>query len=382
MRLMSFIRHSYINGISGSYTGTASQGFAGFNKANETDSSRESYAMYTDVIHHFSDNLSLEGALRYEHYSDFGKTTNYKLAAGYKIAPKILLRSSVSTGFRAPSLAQINYSQTSSFVDKTTGKLSTQGTFKIGHEVSQALGAQELKPEESQHFTLGSVYQITKEMALSLDYFYTFVDNRIMLSDELKGTTQGQQAFLASHGVSSVRFLTNAVNTRTQGVDLKFNYKYLFANHSKLDLGFWYSFNHNKITEYNNTIISPENSFEQIDRTENGQPKTTARILSQYEIDKFNITVNLNHFGHYKQVIKNQSYKFKSRWTTDLDINYKVNEKLNIAIGGHNIFDIYPNKWDGLSGNIIGYNAIIPYSTYSPFGYSGAYYYLRASLGF
>jgi len=370
------------SGEMASYTGTASQGFAGFAPDNEVDENRNSYAIYADATHHFTDNLSLEGALRYEDYSDFGSTTNFKLAFGYKIIPELLLRSSTSTGFRAPSLAQSTYSQTSSFTDNSTGLLSSQGTFRVDHEVSQILGAEDLKPEQSQHFTIGSVYQPNKEISLMVDYFYTFVNDRIMLSNELRGTTAHQQEVLTAHNVSLARFLTNAVNTQTHGIDVKFNYKHLFDNNSSLDLSLWYSYNRNKITDYNNDKITLENSFEQIDRVENGQPKSSARILSRYQRDKLAFTLNLSRHGSYSQVINNQSYKFKAAWLTDVDVSYQIGKNIHLAIGGHNIFDVRPNKWDNLSGIGFGSDGIIPYSLYSPFGYSGASYYLRASMDF
>jgi iron complex outermembrane receptor protein len=45
----------------------------------------------------------LNGAVRFENYSDFGNTTNFKVASRYKLTDNINLRGAVSTGFRAPS---------------------------------------------------------------------------------------------------------------------------------------------------------------------------------------------------------------------------------------------------------------------------------------
>jgi len=365
-----------------SYTGTGSQGFAGYNPQNEVDSNRNSYAIYIDSTYKFNDSLNVEGAGRYEKYSDFGSTTNAKLALSYKAIEELLLRSSASTGFRAPSLAQSNYSQTSSFVDTDTGLLSTHGTFKLDHEVAQTLGAKELKPEKSIHLTAGTVYQLSKKTFAMVDYFYTKVNDRIMLSNELSGVTPTQEAILESYGVSKARFFTNGIDTLTQGIDIKLKHEHIFEDESNLALTFWYSYNKNEVINYNESTISKESSLAQIDRIENGQPKESMKILTNYQKNNTTYTLNLNRFGSYRQVIAEEAYSFDAEWVADLDISYKIKENLIIAIGGHNIFNMTPNKWDGLSGIYYGYDGIKQYSRYSPFGYSGAYYYITASYDF
>ena len=375
-------RYEIEAGDNASYTDSGySQGFAGYRTENEVDSDRNSYAVYLNGTYHFTKDLSLEAAGRYEDYSDFGSTTNFKLALGYKVAPKLFLRSSGSTGFRAPSLAQSNYSHTSSF-GSANADISTQGIFRVNHEVAKSLGAQDLEAETSKHFTLGGVYQPSKEISFMVDYFYTDVKDKIMLSSSMSASTPEQQAVFDAYGVSAANFFTNAVDTKTEGIDLKFNYHLLLTNDGILDLGIWYSYNNNKITAFNDGTITEENSYKEIDRIKNGQPKDSVRILTNYKVDAWNVMMNLSRYGSYQQVILNQAYTFESAWTTDLDISYQVNDSIKIAIGGTNIFDIIPNKWDDLSGIGYGYDGILPYSNYSPFGYSGAYYYLKATIKF
>ncbi len=76
------------------------------------------------------------------------------------------------------------------------------------------------------------------------------------------------------------------------------------------------------------------------------------------------------------------SYEFDPAFTADIDLSYAITKDITIAVGGQNILDTLPNTWDGLSGTFYGCNGIKPYSRYSPFGYSGAYYYLRANMKF
>jgi len=359
-----------------SYVDSGSQGFAGYRVENEVNQDRVSYAGYLEGLYNFSDSLSSQTALRYENYSDFGATTNAKFALKYKLTQKLILRGSLSSGFRAPSLAQSNYSHTSTF-----GGL-IEGTFKPNDSLSQELGAKDLKAEKSKHFTIGGVYQPSKDVYFMLDYFFIDVEDRIMLSNEytLNASQQSQ------YGVNKARFFTNAVDTQTQGFDIKLQRKYSFENSSSLDFGIWYNYSKNKVIAFNNSSITRENSFEQVDRVENGQPKESLKILSSYEIKDIKSTLNINRFGSYRQVRDDIAYAFKSAWSVDLDISYKVMQNFNVAVGGNNIFDTVPNKWDGLEATeqsaYYGYNGIKPYSRYSPFGYSGAYYYFRASYEF
>lgn len=365
-----------------SYIGSASQGFAGYRPENTVYSSRSSYALYFDTTYHMNERLFLEGAARYEDYSDFGTTSNFKVAFGYKILQELLFRATTSTGFRAPSLSQSCYSQTSSFVDTTTGELSTQGTFKPSHEASLSFGAKELMPEESRHFSVGTVYQPTKNLSFMVDYFLTKVDDRITLSEELGAKTQEQIDIFALNNISKIRFFTNAINTKTAGVDIKFNYKCKFNTNSNLEFSAWFNYSKNDILGFNRTKEYKTVLPEQLDRIENGQPKTSLKLLSRYKYDDFDFVLNLNRFGSYQQAINNLAYTFNAEWITDLDISYKFSNGFNLAIGGLNIFNSIPNKWNGLSGTFYGADGIKPYSRYSPFGYSGAYYYVRATVEF
>jgi len=358
------------------YTETGTQGLAGFRPENETDSSRHSYAFYLDSTYQVNKDLSLEVAGRFEDYSDFGDTFNVKLASAYKVSSRILLRASGSTGFRAPSLAQSHYSHSSSFSDMNG--LSVQGTFPSSHPLSQVLGAKALSPESSFHFSIGSVYQPTQNSYFMIDYFYTKVDNRIMLSNQFRVS----EAQSAQYNIEKARYFTNAVDTETQGVDVKFNYKREFDNESKFEFSIWYNFSHNKVVKFNDPSITLDNSYAQIVRMEHGQPQSSLKFLTNYQINDFDFTVNVNRFGTYQQVLDNIAYNFAARWTVDLDIAYNITDSLEVAIGGNNIFSEMPNKWQHRNDVQYGSDGIKPYSRYSPFGYSGGYYYLRTTFEF
>lgn len=353
------------SGDSASYdNGGISQGFAGYTPDNSTNENRNSYALYLDGLYRASEKLTLNIAARYEKYSDFGSTTNLKIAGGYKVADNLSIRSSASTGFRAPSLAQSFYSHTSTF------GVNTEGTFRVDDPISRALGAVDLKPEKSKHFTLGTIYQPSGKSSFSIDYFYTEVEDRIMLSNEHS---------VSIGNVNKARFFTNAVDTKTEGVDVKFSHKSDFDSKGELESTIWYNYAKNSIKSFNDASQNRANSFEQADRMESGQPRHSVRILNRYKIDNLTASLNLSHHGSYAQVVNNTRYGFDSEWIADLDINYAFNRAFNISLGAHNLFDSYPSQWgSGVDDKTL----TRKYSRYAPFGYGGAYYYINANYRF
>jgi len=359
-----------------SYIDGGSEGFPGYSTMSAVDVDRSSYAVYFDTTYTIIESFLFEGALRYEHYSDFGETKNFKLASSYQVNQNFLLRSSLSTGFRAPSLAQSHYSNIATF----GGVVS--GTFTPDATVSKALGAESLKAEKSQHLTLGSVYKIADSSTLMVDYFFTKVKDRIMLSNEQTLSLEDQELY----GVERVSYFTNAVDTQTYGVDIKFENKFYLEDSNILILNAWYNYSSNDVVDFNTDTITRENSFEQIDRMEHGQPKHNGRLLTKYKVRQFEYSVNVNAHSKYAEVINQQRYWFDWSWSTDVDVTYHLSKNSTISIGSINIFDTLPNKWDGLAYSqenpYYGYDSIKPYSRYSPFGYSGAYYYISGRYQF
>ena len=364
-------QYTISSGDSASYTGTGAQGLTGFQPRNATDASRDSYALYLDGIWDFTPKLSSELAGRYEKYSDFGTTTNVKFAGNYKMTKHLSFRTSVGTGFRAPSLAQSNYSLISSYID-ANGTLATQGTFKTSDPEAVSEGATPLKPEKSQHLSVGAVYK-TEHAYIMADYFYTKVNDKIMLSDNLP---------VSIGNITAVRFFTNAIDTKTQGIDFKAVYNNMFENNHKLDISFWYHYDITTITNINSPYVTQQNSLAQLDAIENSQPKNSQRVLVNYKKEPYNIALNLSRFGSFSQVVSGKSREFDPMITADFQATYAVKRYLNVSVGGNNIFNAMPNKWKDLSGIGLGYDGIVPYSEYSPVGFSGAFYYVKATLKF
>lgn len=354
-----------------------SQGFPGFSPENEVDESRSNYSAYLDINYEFVKNLLVSGAIRFENYSDFGSTDNYKLALSYQIDSELLFRTSASTGFKAPSLGQSYYTSNSTTI--SASGVSSTGTFTPEHELSQALGATTLTPEESKHATAGFVYKPMDEFSLSLDYFYTKIDDRIMLSTDILSTS-ATQALFTKYDVTKVRYFTNAVNTTTKGIDLRINYLYELVNGADLSFNALFSYAQTKVDSFNDMKNDLARSVAESNRIENAQAKDNVKLLVNYDLNSLNIALNMNRYGKYKDVYDGKEYSFGAQWSSDLDVAYTIKKNTTLALGGTNIFDSYPDKWGDTQSAISG--GIVPYSQYSPIGYNGAFYYVRIAHAF
>ena len=356
-------------------TNAGAQGFPGFNPENEVDVSRNNYSVYLDINYAVTPNFLINGAIRLENYSDFSSADNYKLAMSYKVNPKVLLRTSASTGFKAPSLGQSYY--TSNSTTLINGNLSSTGTFTPMHELSSALGAKALKPEESKHFTAGFVYKPFSDFSTSFDYFYTQIDDRIMLSTNIAKSSQtiAKQALFTKYNVTQMRYFTNAVDTTTHGIDIRMNYLYVVSNGANLNFSSSFSYAQTKIDSFYETASGLSTSTVERNRIENAQAKDNIKFLFNYDLKPLSVSLNINRYGSYKDVFDDKVHTFSAQWSTDLDIAYAITKKLKLGIGGTNIFDSYPDKWGNTGSKVTG--GIVPYSQYAPLGANGAYYYTR-----
>ncbi|MEA2489481.1 MAG: iron complex outerrane recepter protein, partial [Acidobacteriota bacterium] len=172
--------NSYINGgfrdRNGAVAPAGAQVFPGFQPSNEVDASRNSKSVYVDVEGDVLAKLRVGLAGRFENFSDFGNTTNGKLTVRYSPMQQLVLRGAASTGFRAPSLSQGNFSaiSTNFLLNTTTGLLEPfeTGTYRVDSAIARALGATELKPEKSKNLSAGVVWQPLTNLELTADYFH------------------------------------------------------------------------------------------------------------------------------------------------------------------------------------------------------------------
>lgn len=368
------------------------QGFGGFSPDNAVSAERESHALYVDSKHTLLPRLMLTAAARAEHYSDFGSTVNGKLALRWRPEEHLMLRSSIGTGFRAPSLTQAHFTSTAMVKDGNT--ILQYGNYGVDHPVARALGAHGLKPEKSRHLTLGAVWQPTAQLTASIDGFITDIDDRIMVTGYIAGWNLGQLspqalAILQQHRVDGATYFTNAIGTRTQGFDLRLEHRWDLRQGRHLQLRAAYGYAATRIRDVNRApsvlgVDMTELVLDPFTRTtmEAGQPDSAFKLWTRYSAPRHELTLNLNRFGSYASTHGNDRVGFAARWTLDAQFSYHLNQNITLSLGGTNVFDAIPSKWGVTDDDTVGAGKPIAYSQYAPFGYNGAAYYLQLGVRF
>ena len=370
-----------------SYYKSGSSGLSGFRQADAGKWTRDSYAGYLDLETDITQKLSASTAYRYEKYDDFGDTNNASLSLRYKLIPQVAVRGSVSTGFRAPSLAQQYFTQTSSQL--VNGQFVEAGTFPSSSQVAQLLGAEDLKAEKSKNYSLGLVLTPTKNLYVTLDAYQIDIDDRISLSSNINASSPTVRAYLVSKGItdtnfSTVRFFNNASNTRTRGVDLVANYQWQNLPYGELTTSLAYNFNRNKVTDVdkNPEILNALGvNLTRLDRREQygllagSTPEHKFSLANDYKIGNFGINTNITRYGSFETYSNSgaaSDQKFSAKWLLDLALTYQLNN-WKFTVGGDNITNVYPDK------DVYDINkptgGSLQYSQFSPFGFNGAFYY-------
>ncbi len=374
-------------GDPGSYYKSGSSGLSGFRQADAGKWTRDSYAGYLDLETDITQKLSASSAYRYEKYDDFGDTNNASLSLRYQLLPQVAVRGSVSTGFRAPSLAQQYFTQTSSQL--VNGQFVEAGTFPSSSQVAQLLGAEDLKAEKSKNYSLGFVFTPTSNLYVTLDAYQIDIDDRISLSSNINASSPAVRDYLISKGItntnfSSVRFFNNASDTRTRGVDLVANYQWQNLPYGELTTSLAYNFNRNEVTnvDKNPDILNALGvNLTRLDRREQygllagSTPEHKFSLANDYKIGNFGINTNITRYGSFETFSNAGSasdQKFSAKWLLDLALSYQL-KAWKFTLGGDNITNVYPDK------DVYDINkptgGSLQYSQFSPFGFNGAFYY-------
>jgi iron complex outermembrane receptor protein len=384
---------SYINGpFTTNGAAGGAQVFPGFRPNNAVDVSRNSFAGYVELDADVTDRLSFQFAGRYESFSDFGDTLNGKVAARWEFVKGIALRGSISTGFRAPSLAQQFFATTST--NNVGGQLIEVGTFPVSDPVAVALGSRQLEAEKATNFGGGFAFTAIPRFNLTVDYYNIRLRDRVTLTENLQGS--GVVAILQSAGINNVtsaRFFVNGVNTTTQGVDVVATYRVPDFGLGRFQLTAGYNYNQTDITQRavlpslpNLVLFGRTESF----RLTDGQPRDKLNLALDWSYDGVGATIRTNRFGSVfvpggsTNIALGRGeapgdFTLTPKWITDIEGRVTVIRGVELAAGVDNVFDVYPDR--SPAGGVFGNNSFfLPYSNLSPFGFNGRFIYGRVSF--
>ena len=355
------------------------------------DVSRNVEGAYAELSGNVADALFLDASARYEHYNDFGGTTNAKLSGRYEFTPAFALRGAVSTNFRAPSLSQIGFESTSTGYDNT-GTLIASRILSVNNPIARALGAQSLQPEKSRNYSLGFTATPADKLNVSLDAYRIDIDHRVTLSEQIGGDAL-EQFILANFdipGVQAVNFFTNAVDTRTNGADLVVDYRVPVYD-GTLTLTGSVSYAKTKIRSVAPTpqqliALGDDNvlfGLQAQNILTDAAPHSRGIFSARWANPKWSLLGRLTRQGATTRVFDfgggfTPTQTYGAKWQLDGEVQYNVTDGLSVALGGVNLTDNYPDR----SSSDINYFGNLPYDIISPIGFNGAFYYARAQLRF
>ncbi|WP_374359330.1 TonB-dependent receptor plug domain-containing protein [Pseudoduganella danionis] len=375
-------------GDEASYIGTGAQGFSGFRPVNAGRNSRHNESVYLNLEADVSRQFSTSAALRHERYSDFGSTTSAKGSARYAFSEAFSLRGTASSGFRAPSLAQQFYTITTtnfSVVNGVNTPIET-GTFAVGSAAAAALGATPLKAEKARNYSLGLQFSPLSNWSTTVDAYRIDIDDRIALSANMT-LSPALQAALAKQNilVGAGRYFTNAIDTRTTGVDVVSTYRLDLASAGRYDFTLAYNHNKNSLEHVNaNPAILTANNLTLIDRqTINrltvGSPKDKLSLATDANWGAWSARGVVTRYGSFTVPQNNATLDqtYDPQWVLDLSTSVKLNKNWRLSAGIDNVTNRYPDQVTS-SGNLNN-NGINPYSGFAPNGFNGRYYYAKAA---
>jgi iron complex outermembrane recepter protein len=363
-----------IDGTDTTFRPGGSQGFPGFQPKDITKETRSNIGAYVDAELDVTSAFLIAAAVRMEHYSDFGWSDNYKLATRIKVDEAVNLRGSWSTGFRAPSLPQIHFSST--YTNVVAGQIFENVIAPNTSELAKEVGIPELKQETSNNLTAGFVARIGKRINLTVDGYWVKVKNRIVLTGLFDNTDDKIGTILQNLNVGAAQFFTNAVDTRTTGVDIIATYNTPLGN-GRLNAMVAANINDMEVEAVKTTpLLKGKEStyFGPRDRAFllASAPDYKVGLSIDYSINKFSVLLRNTLFSEIELVnFADEIDFYKKKITTDIVFSLKAAEGVNISIGGNNILDAYPSIQDpGLTESGGMWDAV-------QMGFSGAFFFAK-----
>ena len=350
----------------------ATNGFSGFSKVAAGRWDRSNTAVYVEGDYMPMDRWLLALALRTESFDDFGTTANYKLATNFGVTDDIKLRGSYSTGFRAPTPGQQNAFNITTEFNFEKNDLVNNGTVPstsraVGLVLGLDGGGPALDSEKSVNLSAGFVVDLGIASA-TIDYFNIKVSDRLTVSQDF-ALTEEQRAQLIAEGITSAaglqefRFFTNDFDSATSGIDLVLSTP---VRSGMLSL----AFNHTStdVTDHNPEVLDDL----RIKELKENLPKQRGNLtLTQSLTSRWDGLARASYFGSWFDSEDGETYGGKVLLDLETSVSF-FDDASSIAIGGQNILNTYPDENPNAAATIGN-----RYSQFSPFGFGGAFWYVK-----
>jgi len=358
---------------------SGSQGFPGFSPDDVKVKTRSNQGLYADAELNVTERWLMDGAVRFEHYSDFGSVATFKFATRYKLAPGLNIRGSISSGFRAPSLQQINFSNT--LTSFSGGQLIQSRIASNDDPITRAAGIPKLKQETSLNASAGFSWKAARGLTFTVDGYWVKVKDRIVLSGLFSKYDNTLPASFTSQipaEVSTVQFFDNAVNTTNYGVDIVADYSKSWSGKKTLHILLAGNLQGMKINAIhvppalNGTVLNQKTFFSDREKAFllASAPKQKFALNIEYGVDKFSVGTHFTWFGKISlrgfgdatddnpnqtginpmvpsdadaNVLVPEVFNFNKKIVTDIFCSYKLSRHVSIFVGADNLFNVHPD---------------------------------------
>ncbi len=375
------------------------QSYPGFQPTDAGMHTRTNYAGYLDLSVSPITGWSVDGAVRFEHFSDFGDTTVGKLTSRYDFSPAIGIRGTISSGFRAPTLAEEFYSATNVSPSAAVVQLPSNSA------AARLLGFSNLKPEKSDNYSFGIVAHPMPKLSVTLDAYQINIKDRIVGTGTIYGiggdsNSPAVLTAIAAHGnildpsvtYVGVSLFTNGMDTETTGVELTANYSSDFGDMGHVDWSLSGNYNSTKLTHQAKTPtpVLPQPLFDKtaVSNITTASPKEKISFGAYWTLEKWSVNFRETIYGKTSDLVSvnGGTYVPEEVGTaaiTDLEVGYALTSKIKLAVGANNLFDkAAPNRPQNASGPLDGSNVWNAPLGISPYGINGGYYYGRVTFSF
>ncbi len=398
---------------------SSSNGFGGFTAS--TSNTEDSIAAYVDLEAQLTANVTAQAAMRWEDYSHFGSTTNYKLGALWRPTERLSLRGTYSTSFRAPTAGQANVTNvTTAFAGNV---ITDEGTLPLtsaaGRFVNAELGGRfSLDAEEARNLSVGASFSLG-DIDITVDYFNIEVEDRIAISEQqdfrgllvaaglraglsladmqVTADANGDGAidaadaetskvlntldgvgvlnatdFAGSEDLATVGFFTNDFDTKTQGMDVVASWQ-LDHGAGITDLALALNYTATEVTRVGGLAPARRRQLEET------IPQWKGHLSARHQRGDLRYLARLNFHGDYAEAHLDDPLRWiepSAEATLDVEMAYALSDRWEVIAGAANLFDSFPkqHRYATLAGS--------KYPTTAPFGLSGGQYYLKMRYGY
>jgi iron complex outermembrane receptor protein len=367
-------------GPTASVFGVGSDGFQGFFPASAGTFKQDSYAAYIDAETTFTDKWSGAAAVRYEHADNFGGSTVFKLSSRYAFTDTFAVRGTYNTGFRTPTPGQQFTLNVTTTAD-SSGNLIPSGTYPVNNPVALALGAEPLRSEKSKNLSLGLVWDPLENVTTSLDVYKIKINNRIGLVP--KTVTQDVVDTLTAEGYpnanlllgSAANYFANAFGSDVKGADFVIDSRHELGG-GMLNIDFRYNYNKQDVVDVKPGTLNADFVYD----LENQVPKNRAVLSFDWARGAFDGTARVNYYGSWSTTgglfgngDASDAHSYSNKTLLDLEARFKFWDHFSLALGGENVFNTHPDKEQNPVLQFLGDQ----YALTSPFGFNGAFWYVR-----